>query len=113
MSEKPLNIVEADSIPKDAKLTLVVDTVFYYRFNQFIFDYVDALGPEKSLKQLKDIKENKVEDRSTAHLQTILAFQVLMEESARDQGLITRIKLNKDTGEIIPEETQPDSQSQS
>lgn len=112
MSEKPIEIVEADSVPKDAKLTLVVDTSFYYRFNQFLYDYINTMSAEDALKRLESIKNNNITDRETAHMQTILAFQVLMEESARDQGLIKRIKINKETGEVIPEETQQDSQSQ-
>lgn len=111
MSEKPTNFVEADSISKDAKLTLVVDSAFYYRFNQFLFDYINQQNADEVLKMLESIKNNKVETREAAHFQTILAFQVLMEESARDQGLIKRVKINKETGEIIEEETQQDPQS--
>ena len=112
MSENK-KIIEADSMPKDAKLTLTVDSIFYYRFNQFLFDYMEKQDPEKVLKMLENIKNNQEPDRDTAHFRTILAFQVLMEETAKDQGLIKRIKIDKETGDIIEEGTQQDPQSQS
>jgi hypothetical protein len=62
---------------------------------------------------LENIKNNQEPDRETAHFRTILAFQVLMEETAKEQGLIKRIKIDKETGETIEEENPQDSQSQS
>lgn len=110
MSDK---IKDIEIIPFEAIIDLKVSGEFFARFNQFVTGYFPYESQEHFNEVLKHVKEDtNQEDPYVYSLKTLLALQVYMEKSAREQGKTKMVKFDTEKNEVIPEENQPAPQDQ-
>lgn len=101
------NIKELEIIPFDTIIDLKVSGEFYARYNQFVSEYFPYESQEHFMEVLKHVKENtNQEDPFVFKLKTLLALQVYIEQSAREQKKTKMVKFDLDSNKIIEEENQ-------
>lgn len=111
MSEKKTQKVKI--IDKDKIIKAEIPGIFYYRFNKMLAEHFEYKDQEHFKQVMADLKEGKQETPLAYHVYTVMAFQVLLEELAEEQGLMEEIEIDLETGERLSiEKTQPAPQSQ-
>jgi len=112
MSEKKTQKVKI--IDKDKVIKAEIPGIFYFRFNKMLAEHFEYKDKEHFQKIMADLKEGKQETPLAYHIYTIMAFQVLLEDLAEEQGLMEEIEIDLETGErLSKEKTPPAPQSQS
>jgi hypothetical protein len=99
---KPDNIREVEVLSEDAVLKLELNAHYYFRMNQFIFEMFPKKDSDDFLKLLDLVSKNDEEsDRRAYHLKTFISLMTVMEDAARAQGFMKKVKVNLETGEKI------------
>jgi hypothetical protein len=112
MSDKKTQKVKV--IDKDKIIKAEIPGIFYYRFNKMLAEHFEYKDKEHFQKVMADLKEGKQETPLAYHVYTVMAFQVLLEDLAEEQGLMEEIEIDLETGERISIEKTPQApQSQS
>ena len=104
MSEKETNIIEVEVLPEDIEVTITLPVAYYYRINQLILNFFPFKDQEHLESTLKLLSEEKEDTAEAYHLKTLMSLQVLIEEQARKDNKLKRVKVNKETGEKINED---------
>jgi len=102
MSKKKTQKVKV--IDKDCIIKAEIPGIFYYRFNKMLgehFEYKEYKDKEHFKQIMEDIKEGKQETPLAYHIYTVMAFQILLEDLAEEQGLMKEIEIDLETGERI------------
>lgn len=97
MSEKKTQKVKI--IDKNKVIKAEIPGIFYYRFNKMLAEHFEYKDQEHFKQIMADIKEGKQETPLAYHVYTIIAFQVLLEDLAEEQGLMEEIEIDLETGE--------------
>ena len=112
MSEKKTQKVKI--IDKNKVIKAEIPGIFYYRFNKMLAEHFEYKDQEHFKQIMADIKEGKQETPLAYHVYTIIAFQVLLEDLAEEQGLMEESEIDLETGERSSiEKSQQAPQSQS
>ena len=112
MSEKKTQKVKI--IDKNKIIKAEIPGIFYYRFNKMLAEHFEYKDKVHFQQIMADIKEGKQETPLAYHIYTVMAFQVLLEDLAEEQGLMEEIEIDLETGERISiEKTPQDPQSPS
>jgi hypothetical protein len=102
MSEQTPQTREIEILKKDTVIDLKLPVDFYFRFNQFMLEFFPVKDGEHFQQILNNIKEGKDnEDAHSYHFRTLLSFLLFVEDEARKQGHIEKIKVNTETGEKV------------
>ncbi len=103
MSEK--KSVEVEVIPLEAVIDIKVSGEFASRLKSFITDFFPYKSNEHYSEIIKHIKDNtNQDDPYVYHFKTLIALQSHLELEAKAQKKTSKVKLDYETGEIIPEE---------
>lgn len=106
------NIKELEIIPFEAIIDLKVSGEFFARYNQFVTEYFPYESQEQFAEVIKHVKEDTNQDDPLVFkLKTLLALQVYMEQSAREQNKTKKVKYDMTLNKIIEEESQPSPQA--
>jgi YHS domain-containing protein len=102
-TEKPIDpIREIEVLSEDAKFTVELNAHYYFRMNQFLFEAFPKKDDQHFLELLDLVKNGEEEkDRMAYHLSTLISLMTVMEDSARAQNFMKKIKINTETGEKI------------
>lgn len=112
MSENK-EFAEVDIIPLDAVIDVKIGGGFVARLSSFLTDFFPYKNKEHFLELIKNIKENtNLDDPYVYHFQTLIFLQKHLEEEAKAQNQLKKVKVDLKTGEPIEEETPPVPQSQ-
>jgi len=107
------NIKDLEIIPFEAIIDLKVSGEYYARYNQFVMEYFPYESQEHFAEVLKHVKEDTNQDDPYVYkLKTLLALQVYIEQSARDQKKTKMIKYDVENNKVIEEENPPAPQDQ-
>jgi hypothetical protein len=105
MSEKKTQKVKI--IDKKKIIKAEIPGIFYYRFNKMLAEHFEYKDKEHFKQVMADIKEGKQETPLAYHIYTVIAFQILLEELAEEQGLMEEIEIDLETGERTSIEKTP------
>jgi hypothetical protein len=101
------NIKDVEIIPFEVTIDLKVSGEFYARYNQFVMEYFPYESQEHFAEVIKHVKEDTNQDDPFVYkLKTLLALQVYIEQSAREQKKTKMIKYDTENNKVIEEESQ-------
>ena len=84
-----------DTIKGDAIINIDISGDFYKRIRTLFDNYSKTQSPDVFKKALDSIKNNKVSDKFTTDLETLLVLIAQIEKNGEAQDKITRIPFPK------------------
>ena len=100
MAEKRESI-KVEVFKPDTTIKVELPVNYVMRFNQFLLEFIPFKDEEHFKATMEKVKNNQQDDEFSFHTTTILAFLTLCENSAREQGLLDYVDIDKETGEKI------------
>jgi hypothetical protein len=95
-------IREVEVLDENAVFKVELTAHYYFRLNQFLFEAFPVKDSQEFLELLEKVKKDEEEsDRKVYHLKTLISLMTVLEDSAREQGFMKKVKLNIETGEKI------------
>jgi hypothetical protein len=104
MSENNIEYTEVEVMSENEEVTIKIPINYYIRVNQLIYHYFPFRDEEHMQETIKKVSEETDDTPETYHLRTLLSLQLLIEDQARVENKIKKIKVNKETGEPINED---------
>lgn len=102
MAKKTITV---DAIPFESKVNIVMPGHFYGRLQQFLLYYSSTVAPEKLLKAMTALKENKEpEDEFEYHIHTLTILVHDIERKAKEQGIMEQKQIEVDDQDLPGEE---------
>lgn len=110
MSDK--KILEVEVMPYESSVTINVSGIILARLQSFLSDFFPYKNADHGREIAKNIiDKTNLDDPHVYHFQTLLGLAVLIEEEAKRQNKIQKIKIDAETGQPIEEETQSGPQT--
>jgi hypothetical protein len=104
MAEKK-ETIKVEVFKPDTTIKLELPVNYVMRFNQFLLEFIPFKDEEHFKATMEKIKNKQEDDEFSFHTTTLLAFLTLCENTARDQGLLEMIDIDKETGEKVESST--------
>lgn len=100
MAEKKESI-KVEVFKPDTTIKVDLPVNYVARFNQFLLEFIPFKDEDHFKTTMEKIKNNQQDDEFSFHTTTLLSFLTLCENSAREQGLLEYVDIDKETGEKI------------
>jgi hypothetical protein len=101
MSEEKKSPIKVEVFKKDTTIKVDLPVAYVERFNQFMLEFIPFENEEHFKTTMDKIQKNEQDDAFSYHTTTLLSFLVLVEESARKQGLLEEVEIDPETGNKI------------
>jgi len=97
MSDVKPNTKEVEIMKKGVVINANIPVDFYYRINQFLFEFFPLRDKDHLKEILTNIQQGKDDkDQHTYHFRTFLSLMLLLEEAAKEQGYVEKVTLDLD-----------------
>lgn len=101
--EKKESFIEREVLKENTVIKLELPVDYYFRLNQFLFEFFPFKDENHLVEIIKKIADGKDDsDEEAYHFRTFLSLQILIEDAAKAQGLVQKVKIDTTTGERIP-----------
>lgn len=106
------NIIPTEIIPQEAIIEIKIKADYMLRLQTLMNEFFPFKDENHRMQVYKDIKENTNQsDIYVYNFTTIIALYAMLEAEAKAQKLTKIVNLNKENGEIMPEENLPGPQA--
>lgn len=103
MAKKTITV---DAIPFESKVNITMPGHFYGRLQQFLLHYSSTVAPDKLMKAMLALKEQKEpEDDFEYHIHTLTILVHDIEAKAKEQGVMVQKEVEVDEEALPPEKT--------
>lgn len=100
--ENKSKLIETEVLKENTVITIELPVEYYFRLNQFLFEFFPFKDENHFGEIVKKIAEGKDEtDFEAYNFRTLLSLQLLIEDAAKKQGHIQKVKIDPATGEKI------------
>ena len=104
MTEGPEDIISLETIPKDSKISITIDTNMYLRIQKLLMEGLSYKDVAHFNSCLKQAMEMKVTDPLAEHVLTLLVLCNLVEESAKSSNIIKKTLYDIKNSKIVDDQ---------
>jgi len=105
MSEEKKSPLQVEVFKPGTTIKIDLPVAYVERFNQFLLEFIPFKDEEHFKTTMEKINNKEQDEPFSYHTTTLLSFLVLAEESARKQGLLEHVEIDRETGKRVESST--------